>query len=1024
MPDLSQDKGPLQRRSTRTQEIPDDRRRPDAPAPMRPPGTPGLPSPYSYPAKRDVVLDVSDDALAPAAFIAALDALVDEIKSTGSGQRRYELEGGRYCEAAEGKYLYRFPFHDAEVFEDADSSLQVGGNRHDASIVAAGLGMLTIATKAHLGDHIPHAVLLIDSTALLKTLRNRLKAATTGEVVLRRGLANAVVRPNALLDKRDTPAIPAGHSEGLATLNGSQRRAHEWALREMVTFIWGPPGCGKTKTLGEIVRSAFEDGKRVLVCSNTNKAVDQLLLRTCEALTTQHPAMQRGKLVRLGTVADSALSTEYTDYVTPDGIMQRLGTSLLQQISQIESQISQNEVDSQAQQKILADFAELKNATKKLRREAERGNAYLDAWRTAIVEREKADARLARLNPELQRRRNSWLGLLQRKEQIIQRDINRAEGTKQWALDAIAKAKASYEATDKRYKPAKKSYETCLAQVEGQDWAVAESTRQGLAGYRARFVTDLHSARSRLSALKTSLVKEARILATTCTKAYLAHKEIGNFDLVVIDEASMVLLPMAWFVAGMSTARIVISGDFLQIPPIVPSQQQAILDVLSPDSFAATERNRPGHPELAMLDEQYRMDPAICNLVADSMYGRLLRTSPNRIAAPGMLPPEPFDGPLTIIDTSELWPFESRNGLGSRYNTLHALLARNLAWQFKEQGVIQHPKDFGVCTPYAAQAKLVGRLLEGAGLDEAQCGTVHRFQGDERRIVLLEFPESHGGTWGLGQFLQGESPEHHGSRLINVAVSRAQNHLIVLANLTYLDRFLPSNALLRRILYEMQEQGRVVSGQHVLELRPIQTDLSGLIGQVDLDETTTKTGVFTEDEFKKGFTRDIREAKETIAIFSGYITATRVQKLGPFLQHRISAGVQVRCVTRPPRDNGSMPENQGRDAVAMLDGIGAAVDFRANIHEKVCVIDGEIVWWGSLNVLSHLGHSDEMMTRTVNAGFAKQVAHFMARKPTSAARALQTIAVEENPRCANCKGRTVYKRERRRTFFECEAGCD
>ena len=62
-------------------------------------------------------------------------------------------------------------------------------------------------------------------------------------------------------------------------------------------------------------------------------------------------------------------------------------------------------------------------------------------------------------------------------------------------------------------------------------------------------------------------------------------KEIGQVDMVIIDEASMVLLPMAWFVAGLSKERVVVCGDFRQIPPIVQTSQQAVFDVLGPDVF-------------------------------------------------------------------------------------------------------------------------------------------------------------------------------------------------------------------------------------------------------------------------------------------------------------------------------------------------------------------------------------------------------------------------------------------------------
>jgi superfamily I DNA and/or RNA helicase len=62
------------------------------------------------------------------------------------------------------------------------------------------------------------------------------------------------------------------------------------------------------------------------------------------------------------------------------------------------------------------------------------------------------------------------------------------------------------------------------------------------------------------------VVKEAKVLGATCTKAYLAVKEVGQFDMVIVDEASMVVLPMLWFVAGLAKARVVVCGDFCQIP--------------------------------------------------------------------------------------------------------------------------------------------------------------------------------------------------------------------------------------------------------------------------------------------------------------------------------------------------------------------------------------------------------------------------------------------------------------------------
>jgi superfamily I DNA and/or RNA helicase len=148
---------------------------------------------------------------------------------------------------------------------------------------------------------------------------------------------------------------------------------------------------------------------------------------------------------------------------------------------------------------------------------------------------------------------------------------------------------------------------------------------------------------------------------------------------------------------------------------------------------------------MVMLDTQYRMDPAICGLISEPMYGGLLRTAINR-PEPKQNPPSPYDGPLTIVDTSDLWPFESVNAFYSRFNLVHALLARNLAWHFRKQGYVLSSADLGICTPYAAQARLISKLLDGENLGTlVQVGTVHSFQGDERETIVLELPEGYGG---------------------------------------------------------------------------------------------------------------------------------------------------------------------------------------------------------------------------------------------------------------------------------------
>ena len=181
--------------------------------------------------------------------------------------------------------------------------------------------------------------------------------------------------------------------------------------------------------------------------------------------------------------------------------------------------------------------------------------------------------------------------------------------------------------------------------------------------------------------------------------------------------------------------------------------------------------------------------------------------------------------------------------------------------------------------------------------------------------------------------------------------------------------------------------------------------------------------LFDEKQFENGLQHDMLSAKESIVLFSGYVTPARVSKLGDILRSRTLSGIAVRCVTRPPKLNGSIPEEYGREAIQMLEGIGVEVDFRAKIHQKVCLIDNEIVWLGSVNALSHMGRSDEVMTRIKNQAFAKAVAVQMSKRRIPATSAHTAIANPENPRCESCGNRSVYKEGRHGPYFECETPC-
>ncbi len=85
--------------------------------------------------------------------------------------------------------------------------------------------------------------------------------------------------------------------------NTAQKDAIRKALANRTLFIWGPPGTGKTATLGYIIANYLKAGKSVLFASNTNRAVDVGLLSVLNALRDVKTKIKPEQITRFGEIA-------------------------------------------------------------------------------------------------------------------------------------------------------------------------------------------------------------------------------------------------------------------------------------------------------------------------------------------------------------------------------------------------------------------------------------------------------------------------------------------------------------------------------------------------------------------------------------------------------------------------------------------------------------------------------------------------------------------------------------------------
>lgn len=129
------------------------------------------------------------------------------------------------------------------------------------------------------------------------------------------------------------------------------------------------------------------------------------------------------------------------------------------------------------------------------------------------------------------------------------------------------------------------------------------------------------------------------------------------------------------------------------------------------------------------------------------------------------------------------------------------------------------------------------------------------------------------------------------------------------------------------------------------------------------------TDVFPSDSFWRAFTRDLRQARARVIIQSPFVTIKRLRILQPVLLELIQRNVSV-CVfvQRPQRLNSSIRPSEAeterlrsfQDCLQSMNRLGLHVNDRADIHEKLAIIDQSILWEGSLNILSHSRTSERM----------------------------------------------------------------
>jgi len=152
-----------------------------------------------------------------------------------------------------------------------------------------------------------------------------------------------------------------------------------------------------------------------------------------------------------------------------------------------------------------------------------------------------------------------------------------------------------------------------------------------------------------------------------------------------------------------------------------------------------------------------------------------------------------------------------------------------------------------------------------------------------------------------------------------------------------------------------------------------------MIGLKRMSSVKLDAGVsqlFDEVSFYPSFSKDVKRAKKSILVESPFMTVKRTREFIAITQRIMRNGATVRINTRHPIHHEGVLISQAWSSIKLLRDAGIKVYLYKDMrHRKISIIDSQVLWEGSLNMLSH-NRSRELMRRTESVAACKQVLRF------------------------------------------------
>ncbi|CAL5379006.1 unnamed protein product [Camellia sinensis] len=622
--------------------------------------------------------------------------------------------------------------------------------------------------------------------------------------------------------------------------------------RSFVELIWGPPGTGKTRTLGMLLWALLGLKCRTLTCAPTNIAITEVASRVVEVVRKSFDTGARkdalfcslGDILLCGNKARLKVSSDvqdvYLDYRV-ENLAECFGSPITgwkycftSMIEFLEGCVSkyQNFCDNQFSSEKCSNGSDDRKVEQKSFLQFVR-----DRFRHAALALRRCVSTICTHVPiscikeHNFQRMVSLIALLDSFETLLNRDDKVFEELNE-VFSKPELVDASQSDRDKFTVPFMRS--ECLCALKTLQCSLDE--------------LDFPTGTNKDSVEEFCFQNASLILCTSSSSHKLHSVSMEPLRLLVIDEAAQMkecesIIPLQ--LPGIR--HVILIGDECQLPAMVRSK------VSEEAGFGRSLFERltlMGHSK-HLLNIQYRMHPSICSFPNSKFYQSQIMDAPNVKSCRKCYLPGPMFGHFSFINIS--CGKEVRDAQGSWMNMVEvAVVLKILQLLHKACKASKQKVSVGVVTPYSAQiAELnqkIGKKYENHDSFTVKVKTIDGFQGGEEDVIIISTVRCDRSI----EFIS--SPQR-----TNVALTRARHCLWILGNERALSRSksvweeLICDAKARECYFSADENKDIK--KVVLEVMKELDQLDDLLNGDSMLFKNKKWKVLFSDNFRKSFAK-------------------------------------------------------------------------------------------------------------------------------------------------------------------------